>query len=108
MANDKDFTKLIAGIVGASIAGVAVSATVKGVKSSSNKDKEITNATHKKTSDDIFEEERIKQEMDDMWKQIQMDDMWEEHRIMQHSVCGSERNNMADRNDNSFYDKDEY
>lgn len=108
MANDKDFTKLIAGIVGASIAGVAVSATVKGVKSSSNKDKEITNATHKKTSDDIFEEERIKQEMDDMWKQKQMDDMWEEHRIMQHSVCGSERNNMADRNDNSFYDNDEY
>lgn len=48
MANDKDFTKLIAEIVGASIAGVAVSATVKGVKSSSNKDKEITNSTHKK------------------------------------------------------------
>lgn len=100
MANEKDFTKAIADIIGAGIVGVTVTAMVKGGKSSS--DKESSNSQPQKASEDIFEEERVKQEMDEMWGK---------NRMMQQSTYDSERINMANRNDNymdSYYRDDEY
>ena len=103
MANEKDFTKMIAGILGAGIAGAAVTAAVKSSKSSRNKmNKENSDLNIPKTSEEIFEEERIRQEMDDMWNQKQMDDMWEEHAMMQQSTYDFERINMANNNNSDI------
>lgn len=69
MANEKNFAKAIADIIGAGIVGVTVTAMVKGGKSSS--DKERSDSQPQKASEDIFEEERVKQEMDEMWGKIE-------------------------------------
>ncbi len=99
MANDKAFTNMLARMLGIGIErATAVSKTNKSVKSSSNKDNEITSSKSKNTTDVFGKNEHIR---------LKMGDMREKQRVT-HSVYDSERNNMAERNDNNFHNDNEY
>lgn len=125
MATKSDLKKIIAGVFGAGVAGAALTAAVKGIKSSQHDDEERTGQDSVKTADEIFEEERVRQEMDNMWNQKQMDEMWNEHEMMHKSSCDYEsinitNNTITDRydtengdefdenEDEDEYDEDEY
>lgn len=99
MAIDKDdVEKIIAGVVGVGVVGLGIAALISTVIDGGDPfspSDEGTNTTpdldneededeyyneNIPTENEIFEDERIRREMDSMWDEQQADQMWEEYR----------------------------
>lgn len=97
MAIDReDVEKIIAGVVGVGVVGLGIAALIEAVVdggdpyvptySGNNRnapdadDDDFYEYRTVPTEDDLFEEDRIRQEMDTMWDEQQADQMWDDYQ----------------------------
>lgn len=91
MANQKDMGKILAGIIGASIVGVAGAKISSAIKNGNNKEESSTD-DHKMSESERYEEDVVNRKMEDMWKQYENSNGYNEN---------DEEDNYDDEIDNS-------